>query len=31
MTNIDTDHNGFIDYNEFILSAIDRSKALNID
>jgi len=28
MENIDSDHNGFIDYNEFVSSAIDKSKII---
>ena len=29
MANIDVDANGFIDYNEFILCAIDKKRLLN--
>jgi Ca2+-binding EF-hand superfamily protein len=29
MTNIDINNDGFIDYNEFILSAVDKNKVFN--
>jgi len=28
MQNIDTDNNGFIDYNEFVSGAIDKSRII---